>query len=84
MKRYWIAKWSKKLGIKQKIRAEYVPRAQVSCSYNRTYHLVGICGDTILHDRRLTEADIVHELCHKRWPYRKESWIRRKTNELTR
>lgn len=64
MKYYWLQKWQKRLGIKTKIRFEYIPRTQVMCDYNRPYHLVGISGNIIYHDRRLTELDVIHELVH--------------------
>jgi hypothetical protein len=84
VKNYWITKWCKKLGIKEKIRAEFVLKEQIECDYKINYRLVciDIKGATIYHDRRLREPDIIHELCHYRWPHRKETWIRNKTKEL--
>jgi hypothetical protein len=79
MKHYWLRKWRKKLGIKDEIRAEYVPKENVVNEYKRPYHLVGICDNRILHDRRLKEEDVIHELLHFKHPRYKESTIRRMT-----
>ena len=83
VKRYWIQKWCKRLGIKTKIRAEFVPQEMIECDYKIRYRLVciDIPGATIYHDRRLTELDVVHELLHFKYPRYRESTIRRLTNE---
>jgi len=76
MKHYYLKKWCKKLNIKDKITFEYISKDQVVCAYNRPYRLVGISNNIIYHDRRLTELDIVHELCHVKYPELPESDIR--------
>lgn len=81
-KRYYLKKWCKKLGIKDKITFEYISKDQVTCAYNRPYRLVGICDNVIYHDRRLTELDIVHELLHYKFPRYKESTIRELTKKV--
>jgi hypothetical protein len=81
MKRYYLKKWKNLLGISDDIRFEYIPKEQVYCDYKVKYHMVGICGQTILHDRRIKEEDVLHELLHYKYPRYKESTIRRLTDE---
>jgi hypothetical protein len=81
-KRYWLKKWKKRLNISADIRFEYIPKELIYCGYRRTYHLVGISGEVIYHDRWLTEADVRHELLHYKFPRYKESTIRRMTEEI--
>lgn len=35
---------------------------------------------TIYHDRELTEADIIHELLHVKYPNKSEEWINKTEN----
>ena len=35
---------------------------------------------TIYHDRELTEADIIHELLHVKYPNKSEDWINKTEN----
>jgi hypothetical protein len=78
LKYYWLKKWKKKLGIKELINFEFIPREIVDNHYQVGYRLVGICGHTIYHDRRLKEDDIIHELLHFKHPNYKETTIRKK------
>lgn len=81
MKHYWLRKWQKKLNIKDKITFEYISKSQVTNDLKHPYYFVGICGNTIYHDRRLTEEDILHELLHFKYPRYKESTIRKYTKK---
>ena len=38
---------------------------------------------TIYHDRELTEADIIHELLHVKYPNKSEDWINKTENIIS-
>jgi hypothetical protein len=80
-----VNKWQSKLNLKEWnfITEEILPEQVVynnDCPVKDRY-FVGIEIDkenkvgTIYHDRELTEADIIHELLHVKYPNKSEDWI---------
>ena len=80
-----IDKWQSKLNLKEwSFLIDEIQPTQVvynnDCPVKDRY-FVGIEIDkenkigTIYHDRELTEADIIHELLHVKYPEKGEAWI---------
>ncbi len=80
-----IDKWQSKLELKEwSFIIEEIQPTQVvydnDCPVKDRY-FIGIEIDkenkigTIYHDRELTEADIIHELLHVKYPEKDEAWI---------
>jgi hypothetical protein len=81
-----MEKWKEILGINKPVKTFRIRKSQVTNEYNRPYRFVGVClegsGFTIYHDRKLTEEDIVHELCHVSFPELTENSVRKLTKIL--
>lgn len=81
-----MERWKEILEITDNIKTFRVRSSQVTNEYNRPYRFVGVCsegdGYIIYHDRKLTEVDIVHELCHIAFPELKEKNVRKLTKIL--
>jgi len=86
-----VDKWQSKLNLKEwSFLTEEIQPEQVvydnDCPVKDRY-FIGIEIDkenkigTIYHDRELTEADIIHELLHVKYPNKSEDWIN-KTEKL--
>jgi hypothetical protein len=86
-----LSKWQSKLNLKEWsfITEEIQPEQVVydnDCPIKDRY-FIGIEIDqqnkigTIYHDRELTEADVIHELLHVKYPNKSEDWIN-KTEKL--
>mgnify|MGYP005655541263 FL=1 len=85
-----VDKWQSKLNLKewifpiQEIQPEQVVYDN-DCPVKDRY-FIGIEIDkenkigTIYHDRELTEADIIHELLHVKYPNKSEDWINKTEN----
>ena len=85
-----VQKWQSKLELKEwsflidEIQPEQVVYDN-DCPVKDRY-FVGIEIDkenkvgTIYHDRELTEADIIHELLHVKYPAKNEAWINETEN----
>jgi hypothetical protein len=85
-----VDKWQSKLNLKewtfpvQEILPEQVVYDN-DCLVKDRY-FIGIEIDkenkigTIYHDRELTEADIIHELLHVKYPNKSEDWINKTEN----
>jgi len=85
-----VDKWQSKLNLKewtfpvQEILPEQVVYDN-DCLVKDRY-FIGIEIDkenkigTIYHDRELTEADIIHELLHVKYPNKSEEWINKTEN----
>ena len=80
-----VDKWQSKLNLKEwSFPIQEIQPTQVvydnDCPVKDRY-FVGIQIDkenktgTIYHDRELTEADIIHELLHVKYPNKDEDWI---------
>jgi hypothetical protein len=87
-----LSKWQSKLILKEWsfITEEILPTQVVydnDCPIKDRY-FIGIEIDqqnkigTIYHDRELTEADIIHELLHVKYPNKSEDWINKTENIL--
>ena len=85
-----IHKWQSKLNLKEwSFPIQEIQPKQVlydnDCPVKDRY-FVGIQIDqqnkigTIYHDRELTEADIIHELLHVKYPEKDEDWINKTEN----
>ena len=81
----WINKWQSRLNLKEwSFPIQEIQPTQVTydndCPVKDRY-FIGIEIDkenkigTIYHDRELTEADIIHELLHVKYPNKSEDWI---------
>jgi len=89
-----VDKWQSKLNLKewtfpvQEILPEQVVYDN-DCPQKDRY-FVGIEIDqenkvgTIYHDRELTEADIIHELLHAKYPGKNEAWINKTENLISK
>jgi len=85
-----VDKWQSKLNLKEwSFPIQEIQPTQVlydnDCPVKDRY-FVGIEIDkenkigTIYHDRELTEADIIHELLHVKYPEKDEDWINKTEN----
>ena len=85
-----VDKWQSKLNLKEwRFTVQEILPEQVvydnDCLVKDRY-FVGIEIDqenktgTIYHDRELTEADIIHELLHVKYPNKSEAWINKTEN----
>jgi len=80
-----VNKWQSKLGLKEwSFTTEEIQPEQVTYGGyvpQKDRYFIGIEIDkenkagTIYHDRELTEADIIHELLHVKYPNKSEDWI---------
>ncbi len=88
-----IDKWQSKLELKEwSFIIEEIQPTQVvynnDCLVKDRY-FIGIEIDkenkigTIYHDRELTEADIIHELLHVKYPEKDEAWINTTENIIS-
>ena len=88
-----VNKWQSKLDLKEwTFSIQEIHPAQVlydnDCPIKDRY-FVGIEIDkenkagTIYHDRQLTEADIIHELLHVKYPNKSEDWINTTENIIS-
>jgi len=85
-----VDKWQSKLNLKDwTFSIQEIQPTQVvydnDCPVKDRY-FVGIEIDkenkigTIYHDRELTEADVIHELLHVKYPEKDEDWINKTEN----
>ena len=80
-----LHKWQSKLNLKEwSFIIEEIQPTQVTYDNDcpaKDRYFVGIEIDkenkigTIYHDRELTEADVIHELLHVKYPKKGEDWI---------
>jgi hypothetical protein len=88
-----VNKWQSKLNLKEwSFTTEEILPTQVlygnDCPVKDRY-FIGIEIDkenkigTIYHDRELTEADIIHELLHVKYPNKSENWINKTENIIS-
>ena len=88
-----LSKWQSKLNLKEwSFTTEEINSEQVvydnDCPVKDRY-FVGIEINqqnkvgTIYHDRELTEADIIHELLHVKYPNKSEEWINKTENIIS-
>ena len=80
-----VQKWQSKLNLKEwSFPIQEIQPTQVVYNNDcpdKDRYFVGIEIDkenkigTIYHDRELTEADIIHELLHVKYPEKDEDWI---------
>ena len=83
----WIEKWTRSLGIKEVVETQKISRwAVINEKGGRGSSLIGITvGEghaTLLHTRKLTQEDIVHELLHVSKPEWSEEEVRKETANL--
>ena len=85
-----LSKWQSKLNLKEwRFTVQEIQPTQVvydnDCPVKDRY-FIGIeinqenKTGTIYHDRELTEADIIHELLHVKYPNKSEEWINKTEN----
>jgi len=88
-----VNKWQSKLELKEWsfTTEEILPEQVTYGDYvpQKDRYFVGIEIDqqnkagTIYHDRQLTEADIIHELLHVKYPNKSEDWINKTENIIS-
>ena len=84
---FWLGLWTRRLGIERPVRLERASIWQVTGPDGRRGgSLVGVVlgadGACIVHTRRLTEEDIVHELLHVAYPDWSEAAVIAETARL--
>ena len=81
-----ILKWSRYLNISIPVETQKVSRWQVSGDNKRGYSMVGVVQENgqaiIIHTRKLTEEDIIHELLHIANPLWEEDKVIENTSFL--